>query len=137
MSRMAFCNTIGILLILALLSVAALIRPVRVTTEDRSLVIWCWAWQKGRIDFINSITSRPVMIRFGMPWRFGQFSAETDAGTEDYYTAGLYRWNDAMATQRTAGITYCSEVGVSLTFGNKEIRVRGGCIHAELLWPPS
>jgi hypothetical protein len=134
---MGFFKVISIALILVLLFVAALIRPVKVTNEDGAATLWLWAWQKGRIDFINSVTNLPVTIRFAMPWRFSGFSAETDPGTEDYYTAGLYRWNDAMAKERTRSIRYCSEVGVAITFGKKAIRTRGGCIKADLLWPPS
>ena len=122
---------------LVLLLVALLLRPVQVTNEDGAVTLWLWAWQRGRIDFINSITHRPVSISFRMPWRFSNFSARTDPGTEDYYTAGLYRWNDAMARERTSSIRYCSEVGVSLTFGKRVIRTQGGCVRADLLWPPS
>jgi hypothetical protein len=135
-TRMGFFKAMGILLILVLLFVAVMIRPVRVTNEDGAITLWLWAWQRGQIDFINSVTNRPVSISFRMPWRFSRFSARTDPGTEDYYTEGLYRWNDAMAKERTRSIRYCSEVGVSVTFVKKAIRTRGGCIKADLLWPP-
>jgi hypothetical protein len=134
---MGIFKVTGTLLVVVFIFVAVLIRPVKVTNEDGAVTLWLWAWQRGRIDFINSITNRPVSIGFGMPWRFSNFSARTDGGTEDYYTAGLYRWNEAMAKERTRSIRYCSEVGVSIAFGKKSIHARGGCIKADLLWPPS
>lgn len=129
---------ISLTLLLSILIIGgAFIRPVKVTTDGSSSTLTLWAWQKGRIDFINSITGRPVTIRFAIPWRFSGFSAATDPGTEDYYTAGLYRWNDQLAKEHTRNIRYCSEVGVVLTLGDSVIRAKGGCISATLLWPPS
>jgi len=124
------------LFLLILTSVSVLIRPVNIATEGGSSTLLLWAWQKGRVDFINSITGHPVVIRFAMPWRFSGFFAETDAGTEEYYTMGLYRWNDRLASERTRTIHYCSEVGVAITLGNHVVRTQGGCIDATLLWPP-
>lgn len=124
------------LLIFALIFMSALIRPLNVATEGGSSTLFLWAWQKGEVHFINSITGHPVAIRFAMPWRFSGFSAETDSGTEEYYTSGLYRWNDQLAKEKTRTINYCSEVGVTIKFGDRIIRTKGGCIHATLLWPP-
>jgi len=124
-------------LIFVLFFLIAFIRPVRIATERGDSTILLWAWQKGRIDFINSITGHPVALRFSLPWRFSGFSAQTDAGTEEYYTMGLYRWNDQLAKERTRSINYCSEVGVAVTFGKKTLRTKGGCLRATLLWPPA
>jgi hypothetical protein len=127
----------AVALILVLFFFGLIIRPVKIQTEEGSHTLLLWAWQKGRIDFINSITTRPVTIHFAAPWRFSGFFAETDQGTEDYYTAGLYRWNDRLAGEHTRNINYCSEVGVALTLGKNILRTKGGCISATLLWPPS
>jgi hypothetical protein len=124
------------LLLLTLIFVSVLIRPVSISTEGGSSTILLWAWHKGHVDFVNSITGHPVAIRFSMPWRFSGFSAETDAGTEEYYTMGLYRWNDRLSSEQTRTIRYCSEVGVAITLGNHVVRTKGGCIDATLLWPP-
>ena len=124
------------LLFFVLVFLGALIRPVRIANGDGAVTLWLWAWQEGQINFVNSVTHRPVAISFRMSWRFSEFSAQTDSGTEDYYTAGLYRWNDVMARERTRNIRYCSEVGVSITMGRKTIRTQGGCISVTLLWPP-
>jgi len=116
--------------------VAGLIRPIEISEERGQSTLWFWAWQQGRIDFINSVTKRPVTIHFGIPWRFSGFSAQTDSGTEEYYTAGVYSWNEKLAKEQTRMIRYCSEVGVTLTIGGMAIHRRGGCISAKLLWPP-
>lgn len=137
MVKTGFGKIVAGLFIAALIFLSAFIRPVKITTEAGSSTLTLWAWQKGRIDFINSVTGHPVAIHFAMPWHFSGFGAETDAGTEEYYTMGLYRWNDRLAKESTRNINYCSEVGVAITFGNKVIRTKGGCINATLLWPPS
>jgi len=137
MAKIGFVKISAALLLFVLIFLSAFIRPVKIATERGSSTLLLWACQKGRIDFINSITGHPVTIRFAMPWRFSGFFAETDPGTEDYYTTGLYRWNDRLSEERTRNISYCSEVGVALTFGKKVIRTKGGCISATLLWPPS
>jgi hypothetical protein len=122
--------------IMFLLLVAGLIRPIEISEERGQSTLWLWAWQQGRIDFVNSITKRPVTIHFGMAWRFSGFFAQTDPGTEEYYTAGVYSWNEKLAKEQTRMIRYCSEVGVTLTIGGMVIHKRGGCISATLLWPP-
>jgi hypothetical protein len=125
------------LLIFALIFIGAFIRPVQISTESSNSTLFLWAWKKGEIHFINSITGHPVVIRFAMPWRFSAFFAQTDPGTEEYYTSGLYRWNDQLAKEKTRTIKYCSEVGVTIKFDDRIIRTKGGCIDATLLWPPS
>ncbi|MCK9364114.1 MAG: hypothetical protein M0P74_11035 [Syntrophales bacterium] len=137
MRRIGWAKIAGALLLFVLIFLSAFIRPVKVTTERGSSTLLLWAWQNGRIDFINSVTGHPVAMRFALPWRFSGFSAQTDAGTEEYYTMGLYRWNDQLAKESTRNINYCSEVGVAITFGKQIIRTKGGCIRATLLWPPS
>lgn len=119
-----------------LLMVAGLVRPVRVAGDHGSGTLWLWAWQKGRVEFINSVTHLPVDIRFGMPWRFSRFSVRTDPGTEEYYTAGGYSWNEQLSKERTGSLTYCSEVGINVTLGKNAFREQGGCVTVHLLWPP-
>jgi len=136
MVKPGFVKIAAALLLFILIIASACIRPVNIATEGGSSTLLLWAWQKGQVEFINSITGHPVVLRFAMPWRFSGFFAETDAGTEEYYTMGLYRWNDRLASERTRTIHYCSEVGVAITLGNHVVRTQGGCIDATLLWPP-
>ena len=122
-------------LLAALIFLAGFIRPVRIAGDHGSGLLCLWAWQKGRIEFINSVTNRPVVIRFKMPWRFSGFSVKTDSGTEEYYTAGKYSWNERLSMEQTRMITYCSEVGITLTLGGRVFHEKGGCLRATLLWP--
>lgn len=128
--------TIAIILT-ALLLVAGGVRPVKVVRDhDTDLVVWLWAWQECRINFINSVTHLPVDMSFGVPWSFSGFSARTDSGTEEYYTAGLYSWNDQLAKEHTRTLNYCSEVGIDVSLGRRILHEQGGCITLSLLWPP-
>lgn len=122
-------------ILILLLLLAGLVRPVRVVREGGSDTIWLWAWQKGRIDFVNSVTHLPVVMTFGIPWRFSGFSARTDIGTEEYYTAGGYSWNEQLAKERPRQLKYCSEVGLTVTLGSHVYREQGGCVTLSLLWP--
>ncbi|MGC1404679.1 MAG: hypothetical protein WA974_17345 [Thermodesulfobacteriota bacterium] len=119
----------------AVLFLAGFVRPVRIAGDHGSILLCLWAWQQGRIEFINSVTNRPVVIRFKMPWRFSGFSVQTDPGTEEYYTAGKYSWNERLSMEQTRVITTCSEVGITLTLGGRVFQEKGGCLHAALLWP--
>jgi hypothetical protein len=135
-ARGGHLKTVSLVVILAaLLLLLGFVRPVRIDGDHDSGTLWLWAWQKGRIEFINSVTKRPVTISFKIPWRFSGFSVRTDPGTEDYYTAGGYSWGEQLARERTGNLQYCSEVGITLTLGGKVFHEQGGCIRAVLLWP--
>ncbi len=123
------------IILAALLFAAGFIRVVKIAGDHGSGILRIWAWQKGSVEFINSVTGRPVVIRFKMPWYFSDFSVRTDPGTEEYYTAGVYAWNEQLLKERTRIIQYCSEVGITLTLGGKVYHEQGGCIRATLLWP--
>ncbi len=85
---------------------------------------------------MNSVTGGPVSIRFGMPWRFSGFTARTDDETENYYTAGTYRWNRRLDIERQSVLKWCSEVGISLRLGERKFEIEHGCLEAALIWPP-
>jgi hypothetical protein len=125
------------LVLVALLLAGGLGRLARVETQQGQTLVWLWAWQQGRVEFINSITGRPVAIDFGVPWRFADFAARTDPGTEEYYTAGTYVWNQRLASETSRQISYCSEVGMTLVLGEQVFQQQGGgCLVASLIWPP-
>lgn len=111
-------------------------RPVRIASDAHSEIISLWAWQDGEIRFINSVTNRPVSIRFGMVWRFSGFTARTDPETESYYTAGAYSWNSRLSAERQSSLQWCSEVGISLRLGQRKFEIEHGCLKAALMWPP-
>jgi hypothetical protein len=126
------------IVLVSLLFVSGTARPVRIVRDHGSgFVVWLWAWQKCRIHFINSVTHLPVDMSFAAPWSFSGFSVRTDPGTEEYYTAGLYSWNEQLAKEHTRTLSYCSEVGIDVTLGRETFREQGGCITLSLLWPPS
>lgn len=123
-------------LLTALLALGGLLRVVRVQGDHAQATLALWAWQTGRIEFINSITGRPVAIAFSLPWRFGGFTASTDPGTEEYYTSGEYAWNHRLAGEAAASLQCCSEVGISVRLAGRSFHEQGGCVRLCLLWPP-
>ena len=135
-SRARWCRMALLIILIPLLLAAGVVRPVRISGDRGSSTIWLWAWQKGRIEFVNSVTHLPVVISFGMPWRFSGFSARTDAGTEEYYTAGEYSWNEQLAKEQPVILNYCSEVGMNVTLGDNLFHEQGGCVTVSLIWPP-
>jgi hypothetical protein len=122
-------------IVTAILFTAGFGRLVQIVGDQGSETLWLWAWQKGSVSFINSVTGRPVEIRFQIPWHFSWFSAQTDSGTEEYYTAGEYRWDRRLAQEHKKRLQYCSEVGITMILGGYVFRVRGGCLQASLVWP--
>ena len=130
-------NLVFVIILISLLFIAVSVRPVRIVRNHGSgFVVWLWAWQECRINFINSVTHLPVDMSFGVPWLFSGFFARTDAGTEEYYTAGGYSWNEQLAKEHTGSLRYCSEVGIDVTLAGRLFHEQGGCISLSLLWPP-
>lgn len=103
--------------------------------EGRRYVVLT-AWDQGRVEFVNSVTGRLVLLEFGLLWAFQDFRAFTDPETEAYYTGGEYIWNEALAAERRKALAYCSELGLALRLGSRWFRVEGGCLRLRLLWPP-
>ena len=127
----------AVIIILSLLIAAASIRPVKIARDlGGSFIVWLWAWQECRVKFTNSVTQQPVNMSFKAPWSFSGFSARTDPGTEEYYTAGTYAWNERLAKEHSRVLKYCSEVGIDVALGGKTFHEQGGCISLYLLWPP-
>jgi len=130
-------NLTIVIILAALLFVAVSVRPVKIVRDRGSgFIVWLWAWQECRIKFINSVTHLPVDMSFGAPWSFSGFSARTDPGTEEYYTAGGYSWNERLSKEHTGTLAYCSEVGIDVSLAGRVFHEQGGCISLFLLWPP-
>ncbi len=131
-------NLALVIILAALLFVSVSVRPVKIVRDrGTGFTVWLWAWQECRIRFVNSVTHRPVEMTFRTPWRFSGFSARTDPGTEEYYTAGGYSWNERLSKEHTRTLKYCSEVGIDIILGGSVFHEQGGCINLLLLWPPS
>lgn len=111
-------------------------RVVEVERDGQKTYLLLTPWDGGRVEFVNSVTGRPVLLEFRPLWGFQEFRAYTDPETEAYYTGGEYPWNQALAQERRRELRYCSEVGLALRLGGSWFRVEGGCLRARLLWPP-
>lgn len=116
-----------------------LLALVRVVVEEgtKPRYMLLTPWEKGQVEFVNTVTGRPVLLEFHLLWAFQGFQAFTDPETEAYYTAGEYPWNQALAKERRKVLAYCSEVGLALKLGGTWFRVQKGCLRLRLLWPPN
>ncbi|WP_337844947.1 hypothetical protein [Thermus sp.] len=113
-----------------------LLRVVEVEGEGQRTLFFLPAFAEGRVEFVNSVTGKPVLLEFHISWRFQGFRAYTDLETEAYYTGGTYPWNQALAQERRRELLYCSEAGLALRLGGRWFRVEGGCFRVRLLFPP-
>ncbi len=118
------------------LGALSLLRLVAVEEGETRRFVLLPPWAEGRVEFVNSVTGKPVLLEFRPLFRFQGFRAYTDAETEAYYTAGAYPWNEALAKERRRELYYCSETGLALRLGESWFQAEGGCLRARLLWPP-
>ncbi|ETN87496.1 hypothetical protein [Thermus sp. NMX2.A1] len=113
-----------------------LVRVVVVEDGQQKRYLFLSAWEQGRVEFVNSVTGKPVLLEFRPFFRFQDFQAYTDPETEAYYTGGVYPWNQALAQERKRELAYCSELGLALGLGGRWFRTQGGCLRLRLLFPP-
>lgn len=118
------------------LGTLSLVRLVAVEEGATRRFLLLLPWEEGRVEFVNSVTGKPVLLEFRPLFRFQGFRAYTDAETEAYYTAGAYPWNQVLAQERRKELYYCSEVGLALRLGEIWFQAEGGCLRVRLLWPP-
>lgn len=109
-------------------------RPVRLTTYSNSKILFCWAWDRGNIEFINSVTGGRVNITFNLKNGFSHFEMNTDEKTEDYYTSGIYNINDILKKENRQKLNFCSIKGMDIKIGAHNIRVKNSCASLEVLW---
>jgi hypothetical protein len=121
---------IGLLLAVCLL----LLKPAVVKTDSCARLLVLLRWQSGAIRFINSVTEKPVTIRFRIGGLFHAFSVSTDEATEAYYTHGLYVMDAAVATEATDVLRFCSMKGIALDLGFYDFDLKDGCLEVKLLW---
>lgn len=119
---------------LALAIALYLVKPVVIRTDATTRLAVLLRHQTGDIRFINSVTGRPVEIRFTVGGRFKNFSMHTDETTEAYYSHGAYAVNDAVASEAPASLKFCSMQGIELRLGFLTYTIRDGCLEAEVLW---
>jgi len=109
-------------------------KPAVIRTDHNTRLAAFFRWQSGQIRFVNSVTERPVTIRFDIGRRFHGFSFFTDETTEAYYTHGLYDMNETVVEESTDHLRFCSVKGISLEIGFYTIEVKDGCLEVALLW---
>ena len=112
------------------------IRPVKITTDKKEKVLLLWAWDKGKVEFTNSVTGGKVKILFDLSDYFNHFYMDTDEKTENYYTSGTYSINKLLKKEKERELFYCSIVGIKITLGKYSTEVKNSCIQLEVLWPP-
>ncbi len=112
------------------------IRPVKITTDKYEKVVLLWAWDKGKVEFTNSVTGGKVKILFDLSDDFNHFKMLTDEKTENYYTSGTYNINNLLKKEKEKRLLYCSIVGIKVSLGKFQTEVKNSCITLEVLWPP-
>ena len=125
--RLAASAAIGAALML-------LVKPALLRTDDGARLLVFLRWQSGEITFVNSVTDRPVTIRFRVGGCFKGFSVITDEVTEAYYTHGLYDINRAAGGDSIQTLGFCSMKGISIAIGCYSMFVKEGCMEVSLLW---
>jgi hypothetical protein len=88
------------------------------------------------VEFLNSVTGRPVLLEFRPLFRFQGFQGlhrPRDRGL--LHRRGTYPWNQALAKERRRALLYCSELGLAVRVGGRWFRAEGGCLGLRLLYP--
>jgi len=111
-----------------------MIKPAVVQTDGHARLLVLLRWQSGAIRFVNSVTGKPVAIRFRVGGRFRNFSVVTDETTEAYYTGGVYPMNAVLSGESVTILRYCSAKGISMTIGFYTLQVMDSCLEVKLLW---
>uniref|UniRef100_A0A832EJ23 Uncharacterized protein n=1 Tax=Desulfacinum infernum TaxID=35837 RepID=A0A832EJ23_9BACT len=124
------CAVLGIILA----AVGLFLKPARVVVGDRSTVVVLRRFQEGSIHFVNSVTHKPVTIRFRVRSVFSDFSMETDEETENYYTSGTYAIDPVLSRQTSSTLKLCSMQGIVLSVGDDRWEIQDGCLEVTLLW---
>lgn len=113
---------------------ALILKPAVVKLDSGSRLLVLLRWQSGKIQFVNSVTEKPVSIHFQIGGLFRHFGVVTDETTEAYYTNGLYSMNEAVSRESTNTLKFCSMKGISLTLGFYSFSLKDGCLEVKLLW---
>ena len=123
-----------IIFVIVLVCLLLILKPAVVKLESGSRLLVLLRWQSGKIQFVNSVTEKPVTIHFKIKGLFQQFRVVTDETTEAYYTNGLYSMNEAVLRESTNTLKFCSMKGISLTLGFYRFSLKDGCLEVKLLW---
>ena len=104
-------------------------------TSDRGKEFFLfWSWNKGKIEFVNSVTGAKVDIYFSLTHDFNDFYMETNEETENYYTGGIYKINERLKNERRSALSFSSVKGIKLTLADKVFNIKNDSLKVELLW---
>lgn len=123
-----------VIFVMVLVCLLLILKPAVVKLESGTRLLVLLRWQSGKIQFVNSVTEKPVTIHFQIGGLFQKFTVITDETTESYYTNGLYSMNEAVSRESTNTLKFCSIKGISLTLGFYSFSLKDGCLEVELLW---
>jgi len=123
-----------VIFVIAMGCVLVTFKPAVVKLESGTRLLVLLRWQSGKMQFVNSVTEKPVSIHFQIGGLFRHFKVITDETTENYYTNGLYSMNEAVSRESTNTLNFCSMKGISLTLGFYDFFLKDGCLEVKLLW---
>lgn len=109
-------------------------RPVVITSDRGKNLFLFWSWNKGEIEFVNSVTGGKVDIHFSLAHDFNNFYMETNAETENYYTDGTYNINERLKNERRRSLSFSSVKGMKLILANRVFNIKDDSLKVELLW---
>lgn len=120
--------------VMVLACLLLILKPAVVKLESGTRLLLLLRGQSGKIQFVNSVTEKPVSIHFQIGGLFQRFTVITDETTEAYYTNGLYSMNEAVSRESTNTLKFCSMKGISLILGFYSFSLKDGCLEVKLLW---
>ena len=109
-------------------------RPIMITSDRGKEFFLFWSWNKGKIEFVNSVTGAKVEIYFSLTHDFDNFSMKTNEETENYYTGGTYDINERLKNERRSALSFSSVKGMKLTLADKVFHIKNDSLKVELLW---
>lgn len=126
----------GIWLLLAVSLLLFIPRVLSLSHDDKKELFLAHPLTQVRVYFTNSVTKRPVEIRFRPLFYFQGFEMLSDPETRAYYTFGTYEIAKRLSKERRSQLSFCSEEGIQIRISGRVYHVKSGCARVELLWPP-
>ena len=134
-----------LILILLVIFFIKFSRPIMITSDKGEAFFLFWSWDKGKIEFVNSVTGAKVEIYFSLAHDFNDFYMKTNEETENfymktneetenYYTGGTYNINERLKNERRSVLAFSSVKGIKLTLADKVFNIKNDSLKVELLW---
>jgi hypothetical protein len=123
-----------LILILLVIFFIKFSRPIMITSDKGEVFFLFWSWDKGKVEFVNSVTGAKVEIYFSLAHDFNDFYMKTNEETENYYTSGTYNINERLKNERRSVLAFSSVKGIKLTLADKVFNIKNDSLKVELLW---